>query len=326
MIELNLSASQDEGVVCPCQESRKITIPRVLWRRGWDWVNATSPGTACPSSAAGIVSWVLIFPWLTPASLFLEDIASNRAARASPAAECTCCLGPGWLSCWEISALVLSGLSGGLEPRGSLEEAIDFDSCDSCLNRSMSSKSHCLCKGRRAEFEETAEGIIKREKLRPAFTSYFSEATEHGASEADSEIFQFFWCWPKILSEPNSERATINDHLSREETTGLWNIIYLRNSHQVKCQDLHFLSFAVLQLQRPRDGVQRAALNITPGNTPDLPDEGIYECQGRVAAKITRCKVHFSVKEPTWKFINNNLHLEEPFIWGAQWLPVVGKG
>lgn len=32
-----------------------------------------------------------------------------------------------------------------------------------------------------------------------------------------------------------------------------------------------------------------------------------------MVAKITRCKVHFSVKEPKWKFINNNLHLEESF-------------
>lgn len=30
-----------------------------------------------------------------------------------------------------------------------------------------------------------------------------------------------------------------------------------------------------------------------------------------MAAKITCCKVHFPVKEPRWKFINNNLHLEE---------------
>lgn len=67
----------------------------------------------------------------------------------------------------------------------------------------------------------------------------------------------------------------------------------------------------MLQLQRHWDRAQRAALNITLGSVPYLPDEGISECQGCVAAKITHCKVHFSVKEPRWKFINNNLHLEE---------------
>lgn len=59
----------------------------------------------------------------------------------------------------------------------------------------MSSKSHGLCKGRQAVFEETTEGIKKREKLSPAFAFNFSEATEHGASEteADTEIFQFIF-------------------------------------------------------------------------------------------------------------------------------------
>lgn len=67
----------------------------------------------------------------------------------------------------------------------------------------------------------------------------------------------------------------------------------------------------MLQLQRQWDRAQRAALNITLGKVPYVPDEGISECQGCMVAKITHCKVHFSVKEPRWKFINNNLHLEE---------------
>lgn len=45
----------------------------------------------------------------------------------------------------EILALCFSVLFVGLEPRGSLEETIDWDSCTSWLNRSMSSKSHGLC-------------------------------------------------------------------------------------------------------------------------------------------------------------------------------------
>lgn len=65
------------------------------------------------------------------------------------------------------------------------------------------------------------------------------------------------------------------------------------------------------QLQRGWDRLQRAALSITLGSVPYVPDEGICECQGCMAAKITRCKVHFPVEEPRWKFINNNLHLEE---------------
>lgn len=102
----------------------------------------------------------------------------------------------GLLSFLEILALCFSILFVGLKPRGCLEEAIDFDSCNSWLNRSTSSKLRGLCKGRQAVFEETTEGIKKREKLSPAFSFNFSEATKCGTSEteADTEVFQFVFC------------------------------------------------------------------------------------------------------------------------------------
>lgn len=50
-----------------------------------------------------------------------------------------------------------------------------------------------LCRGGQAAFEKITKGSLKKgKKLSPAFAFNFSEAPEHGASEAHTEIFQFF--------------------------------------------------------------------------------------------------------------------------------------